>query len=52
MRTPPHDADERLRLVMTSIDARAPSRAFSFTVYVDSADRYHSVCLPHARLLR
>jgi len=33
--------DERLRLVMTSIDARAPSRAFSFTVYVDSADRYH-----------
>lgn len=34
--------DERLRLVMTSIDARAPSRAFSFMVYVDPTDRYHS----------
>jgi len=33
--------DERLRLILTNIDARAPSRAFSFLVFVDAADRYH-----------
>uniref|UniRef100_A0A7S4EV27 Kinetochore protein SPC25 n=1 Tax=Chrysotila carterae TaxID=13221 RepID=A0A7S4EV27_CHRCT len=33
--------DERLRLVFTNLDARAPSRAFSFQVYVDALDKYH-----------
>ena len=39
--------DERLRLVMTNIDARAPARAFAFTVFVDSTDNYHiEACEP------
>ena len=32
---------ERLRLVFTNVDERDTSRAFSFEVFVDGADRYH-----------
>ena len=34
--------DERLRLIFTNIDERAPSRTFSFQVFVDKEDHYHS----------
>jgi len=39
--------DERLRIVFTHVDPQAPTRAFTFYVYVDSSDRYHVVkCEP------
>ena len=39
--------DERLRLIFTNVDEHAPSRAFSFLVYVDATDRYHiDACEP------
>eukprot|EP00908_Phaeocystis_cordata_P000661 Transcript_10724.p6 GENE.Transcript_10724~~Transcript_10724.p6 ORF type:complete len:87 (-),score=54.36 Transcript_10724:514-774(-) len=39
--------DERLRIVFTHVDPQAPTRAFTFYVYVDASDRYHVVrCEP------
>ena len=44
--------DERLKLVMTNIDARAPSAVFSFTVFVDASDNYHiEQCEPNIETL-
>lgn len=37
----PIAADEKLRVTFTNIDPQAPTRAFTFQVYVDTSDRYH-----------
>lgn len=37
--------DERLRVTFTNIDPQAPTRAFTFQVYVDTSDRYHGALL-------
>ena len=37
----PPPPDERLRIVFTHVDPQAPTRAFTFYVYVDASDRYH-----------
>mmetsp|Transcript_48850 Transcript_48850/g.104278 ORF Transcript_48850/g.104278 Transcript_48850/m.104278 type:complete len:233 (-) Transcript_48850:403-1101(-) len=44
--------EERLRLIFTNVDERAPSRAFSFQVFVDGADQYHiNQCEPRLEKL-
>lgn len=41
----PMAADERLRVTFSNIDPQAPTRAFTFQVYVDTTDRYHGARL-------
>ena len=47
--SPAASADERLRIVFTHVDPQAPTRAFTFYVYVDSSDRYHGAATPAPR---